>query len=150
MSNTPVEVEAPVEAPEAELSEEVQAVEATEVVEEEVKDAEEVEAETVETEEVAEELAEEAEAEQESHEPAALSRDEFTRIADEFGSDIAVKTVKDGGDYNSALRAFADGLKAENETLRSRVAELEASGKGTPATVASEKKAPARIFNTGR
>lgn len=82
-------------------------------------------------------------------EPAAeLSREEFTRIADEFGAEIATQTVRDGGDYSTALRAYADGLKADNDTLRDRVAELEAvKVGGRPAKVANAKNAEG-VFKT--
>lgn len=79
---------------------------------------------------------------------AALTREEFTKIADEFGAEIATKTVRDGGDYSTALRAYADGLKADNDKLRERVAELEAiKVGGTPAKVAAVKKS-AELFKT--
>lgn len=69
-------------------------------------------------------------------EPAeAMSREEFTRIADEFGAEIAAQTMKDGGNYESALNASHDALKADNEALRKQVAELESTGTGKPAKV---------------
>ena len=142
-----VEVEAEVVTPEAETVEEQEApaVEA-ELTEDEA--APEVDA-PVESEE--DEPAEEAPPEDEDDEPAAeLSREEFTRIADEFGAEIATQTVRDGGDYSTALRAYADGLKADNDSLRARVEELEAAKVGgTPAKVASAKTKK-KLFNTNK
>jgi hypothetical protein len=80
--------------------------------------------------------------------PEELSRDEFTRIADEFGAEIAVQTVKDGGDYHSALTAHAASLKAEVVELKARIVELEAD-KGTPAVV-TEAKEKTSLFKKNR
>ena len=76
-----------------------------------------------------------------------ISRDEFTRIADEFGAEVAVKTVRDGGNYESALRMAYDAAKAEIETLKSAV-EMKAQkpGGAVPVTDKTKKKS---LFNTG-
>lgn len=76
-----------------------------------------------------------------------LSREEFTRIADEFGAEIAVQTVRDGGDYQTALKSAHDALKAEVTELR-KAAQL---GNGTPAKVveATDPK-KYKLFNTGK
>jgi hypothetical protein len=80
-----------------------------------------------------------------------LSREEFTKIADEFGAAIAVQTVRDGGDYSTALRLAFDASKAEGVTLRGRVAELEAKTKsGGQAVPVTEAKPKAKLFNTGK
>ena len=87
-----------------------------------------------------------------AQEPAEgdLSREEFTKIADEFGAEIAVKTVRDGGDYSTALKAFADGLKGENEKQAARIKELEAElSKETPVTV-TEAKTKKSVFKSGK
>jgi len=81
-------------------------------------------------------------------EPTQLSRDEFARIADEFGAEIAVQTVKDGGDYQTALKAAYDALKTECEHLRSQVAS-EQCGSPTPVEDAG-KPEKAKLFNTGK
>ena len=129
---------------------------AAEVIEESVEEV----AETVET-EAAEETAaveetavEEAteleeEAEVETVEPAALSREEFARIASEFGNDIAVQTVLSGGDYSTALKAFADSLKSENGELRERVEKLSATKTGRPAKVSQADDAGS-LFKVGQ
>ena len=130
----PAEPEATEETPEAEATAAEPATEEPEAAAEETAPAsdEPVEA--------------EAEAPEED---AALSRAEFTRIADEFGAEIAAQTVRDGGDYSTALRAYADSLAAENETLRGRVAELE-SLTGTKPVKVVEKKEKASLFNSGK
>jgi hypothetical protein len=137
MSN-PVEVEAKVEAPEA-ATEQAQTP-----VEEKPAEAAPVEkpAEAVEA----------AQTEGEAQEPAPakeLTREEFTKIADEFGAEIAVQTVRDGGDYSTALRLHADALKSENNALRAELAAAKESSTGQPAKVVEAKK-PVRLFNTGK
>ena len=78
-----------------------------------------------------------------------LSKEEFTKIADQFGAEIAVQTVKDGGNYQTALKAHADALKAENEKLTAKVTELEAAqGNGTPAKVKAAAGDKKQVFNT--
>ena len=78
----------------------------------------------------------------------ALSRDEFLRIADKFGDAVAVQTVRQGGDYASAMElAYAAKCK-EAETLRAVAAQGKVGG-GQP-TPLIEAKAPARLFNTGK
>jgi len=124
-----VEVEAVVEAPAAV---ETPAVE-TEAVETPVP-------------EVATEQAQEA-----APEAQPLSREEFTKIADEFGADVAVQTVRDGGDYSTALRLAFDASKAEVKTLRGRVAELEAKTKsGGQAVPVTDAKPKSGLFKTGK
>jgi len=127
--------------PEPEETEELEAVETA--AESEV--AEPVEEPEAEPEPPAEEVTDENEDEQE---PEPLSRDEFIRITDEFGADIAAQTVKDGGNYSTALRAWADSLQAENDALKDRVSELEATGTGTPAKVVTAQPKKASLFHT--
>ena len=110
-----------------------------------------VEAEAVET-PVPEVATEQAEQVQEAApEAQPLSREEFTKIADEFGADVAVQTVRDGGDYSTALRLAFDASKAEVKTLRGRVAELEARTKsgGQPVPV-TDAKPKSGLFRTGK
>jgi hypothetical protein len=125
----------------AEALEEAAAVEQPIAADEPVK----VENENLTAEPVAEPVAESAPVEDA---PEELSRDEFTRIADEFGAEIAVQTVKDGGDYNSALTAHAASLKAENVELKARIVELEADD-GQPAVV-TEAKEKKSLFKKNR
>lgn len=83
-----------------------------------------------------------------TQEAEPLSREEFTRIADEFGAEIAVQTVRDGGNYQSALKAAHDAQKVEIEKLKKALA---VSGNGTPvAVVEVPKKEKGKLFNTGK
>ena len=79
----------------------------------------------------------------------SFDRAEFTRIADEFGGDIAVQTVRDGGSYETAQGLFLAQLKADNEALRKQNDELSAAKCGTPAKV-TEKKEVKGLFKTGK
>jgi len=133
-----VEVEAKVEAPEAELEQ----AEVVETVEAETVE-EEVDAESVETETEAE-----VEAEVVEEEDVEFSAAEFTKIVDEFGAEVAAETVKAGGDYSSALKLHADSLKAENDKLTARVTELEAGSTGTPAVVGGVVKKSVSLFKS--
>jgi len=69
-----------------------------------------------------------------------LSKDEFLKIADEFGADVALETVKAGGDYNSALLSAYNAEKSGNVELRSQIEKLSANSTGKPAPVAVEVK----------
>jgi hypothetical protein len=90
------------------------------------------------------EVAEQPEAEEMSQ---PISREEFTRIADEFGAEVAVKTVRDGGNYETALRMAYDAAKAEIETLKAAVElKVQKSGGAVPVTDKTKKKP---LFNTG-
>jgi len=94
----------------------------------------------------------EAKKEAEAAPVLALSREEFARIADEFGDSIAARIMRDGGDYQTALKLAYDAAKDENTTLRAEVAENKALATGTPVRVSA---APANgkkssLFNTGK
>jgi hypothetical protein len=94
---------------------------------------------------------EQAQAEPEKPEAKPLSREELTKIADEFGAEVAVQTVRDGGDYSTALRLAYDANKAEMATLRGRVTELEAKTKsGGQAVPVTADKAKPQLFKTGK
>jgi len=79
-----------------------------------------------------------------------LSREDFLRIDEEFGSDIAAKTVRDGGDYVSALRTSHDALKDENKVLREKIAAFETKTDGGTPAVVTEATKKAALFNTGK
>jgi hypothetical protein len=130
-----VEVEAPVEAPEVE-QEEAQEVEDT--------------VETEEAEEPTVELTEDpVEADAPVEAPAELSRDDFLKITDQFGAEIAAQTVRDGGSYETALKLHADALTEENATLKTQVAELSAGRDGAPAPVVDASEAKP-LFKSGK
>jgi hypothetical protein len=76
-----------------------------------------------------------------------LSRDEFIKIADKYGDDIAVKCVRTGGSFATATDMYLVKLESENKTLRSKAdAQVVQSG-GTPAAVVAVQK-PVALFNT--
>ena len=94
-------------------------------------------------EKLATELAEKEKAEQlakDKEGKTELSREEYLRIADEFGADVALETVKAGGDYNSALLSAYNAEKSGNVELRSQIEKLSANSTGKPAPVAVEVK----------
>lgn len=82
--------------------------------------------------------------------PSELSRAEFTRIADEFGAEVAVQTVRDGGDYATALSIAYAAAKQHNSELEARCAELSANGSGKPAPVVEHTKTTTSLFKTGK
>jgi hypothetical protein len=140
----PVEVAAQAQAPEAVVVEKQDEVKPVETPAEAAAPAA-VEATAPEGNQVTEQAQEAA------PEAKPLSREEFTKIADEFGAAIAVQTVRDGGDYSTALRLAFDASKAEAVTLRGRVAELESKTKsgGQAVPVSADKPKP-KLFNTGK
>ena len=118
--------------------------------EETVETVEETEEESVEVEETEESV--EADEETESEEVPSddpMSRDEFARIKEEFGAEIAAETLLSGGDYSTALAAHAVKLADENKALREQVAEMSENKGGTPAKVSAAKD-KAKLFNTGK
>lgn len=133
-----VDVEAKVETPKAE---ELKIAEVTEKA---------VEAKPVEVVATVEPVQPEASvlAEAKQEEKKALSREEFTKILTEFGSDIAVKCMVEGIDHAGALKLSNDALKAE-------VAELKSQKQGKNARPAAVFAAPkdkdsGKLFKTGR
>lgn len=92
-----------------------------------------------------------AEAEQASSEEtrAELSRDEFLRIADEFGDAIAVQTVRDGGNYEAALKAAYTKAKTERDEFSAKLAESGKNGKPVAVVEAPERE-KGKLFNTGK
>lgn len=84
-----------------------------------------------------------------SEEVEPLSREDFARIADEFGDTIAAKIMREGGDYNVALKLHCDSLTETNTKLQDKLTELEgAQGHGKPAKVIAKEKDTKRVFNT--
>ena len=135
----------------AEPTEEVvEELEATETIESEEALTEKEETAEAETTEEAESLEAEETETQPEEKPAELSREDFLRITDQFGAEIAAQTVRDGGSYESALRLHADNLQGENESLREEIAALKADHSGTPAKVIAEKPKKEALFKTGK
>ncbi len=79
-----------------------------------------------------------------------LSRDEFLKVVDEFGAEIAAQIVKDGGDYTAALKLAYEQTKARLASAMASLAELAAGRAGTPAPVADATKVKKSLFNTGK
>jgi len=123
---------------------------------EELKLNEEAEAAELATKEAAEkeaaELAEKEEAERlaagKNDEDSQFSRNEFNRITDEFGAEVAAQTVKDGGDYGTALELHAKQLAEKNSKQAERIVELEAAQTGGKPAAAGEAKETKGLFNT--
>jgi hypothetical protein len=136
MSDTAVEVVATVtvtEATEEVKTEEVKAVDEVKPVEDMPEVVPTVEAQSVETEE------------EKKEEPIMpeLSRGEFTRIADRFGNDIAVRCMREGANFETALNWHVEAIEAKNAELEKHVSELSNSqtttGKAVKMTAPTNK-----------
>jgi hypothetical protein len=152
---TSVDVGAEVEAPEAGAVELTQAVDAesTEAKPEEAPEAvepgavEEPKAEA--EEEKSEPSAEAAPAAESNKELSQMTREEFAQIADEFGNDVAAQTMKDGGNYESALKLAYDGVKVELDKLKAQFSQTGTNGTPVPVSEAKDKK-NSKLFNSGK
>lgn len=83
--------------------------------------------------------------------PAELSREEFTRIADRFGNDIAVRCMREGGTFETALAWHVEAIEKENAELKKQVSSFTtapSAGKAVP--MVGAKAQPAKLFNTGK
>jgi hypothetical protein len=79
----------------------------------------------------------------EAKEPQPLDRSEFTRIADRFGNDIAVRIVREGGGFDRAMELRVEALETANKSLLDQVAELTIKtkpGGAVPVTDKTENK----------
>ena len=154
-------------------ADEAAASEASEVVEETVAEvAEVIEEEKVVSDEATEEIVEEPKAEEvevidevkeEKEEVAediaadseevveSLSREEFVKIKEEFGADIASKVMCEGGDYSVAVKFAYDAMKDERDALAEKVSEKASAlfGTSVPA-VDVPKKEKTGLFSTGK
>jgi len=150
-----VEVMAEVNAPKADEKQElIASVETMPTEEKPVEAVQAVEAAPVEAAQVEEKKEDKpvAEVKAEEEKPVAvLSQAEVCKIADEFGNDIAMKIVRDGGNYEAALKLAYDTMKDENKRLQ-KVAEEMTLGNGTPVRVVAAPKDGKKpgIFNTGK
>ncbi len=81
-------------------------------------------------------------------EKKALSREEFTKIATDFGNDVAAKCMVEGIDYTGALKLSYDALKAQAVEFSG----INARKNATPAAVcaAPKDKDSGKLFKTGR
>ena len=80
-----------------------------------------------------------------------LSRDEFSKIADEFGDEIASKIMREGGDYQTALKMAFDAVKIERDALKKEAS----SSTPSVGTALAQVDAPVSgkkvgVFNTGK
>lgn len=66
-----------------------------------------------------------------------LSRDEFLKIATEFGADIAAQTVRDNGNYVSALTLAYSQSKERVKALEAETAKTAKTQFGTPVPVST-------------
>jgi hypothetical protein len=90
----------------------------------------------------------EAKQEAKQEEKKALSREEFAKIATDFGNDVAAKCMVEGIDYTGALKLSYDALKAQAVEFSG----IKASKNATPAAVfaAPKDKDSGKLFKTGR
>ena len=89
-----------------------------------------------------EEESPETPAAEEKPEDAAMSRAEFIAIVDEFGADVAAQTVREGGNYTSALKLAYSSEKKARMAAEALAAEPVATKGGIPVPVvaANDKK----------
>ena len=78
----------------------------------------------------------ETEQKPEEQKPVELSREEFTRIADRFGNDIAVRCMREGKDFSTALTWHVEALESENKSLKEKVGVLSETSSTTGKPVA--------------
>ena len=71
-----------------------------------------------------------------------MSVEEFKRVKDEFGAEIAAETFASGGTYESALKMAFDKTKAELAAAELRLSETSTAGGGRPVVARS---IPAKI-----
>lgn len=80
-----------------------------------------------------------------------LSREEFLKIANEFGAEIAAATVRDNGNYLSALTLAYSQSKERIKALEADGAKQVKTQFGTPAPVVDATKTEkACLFKTGK
>jgi hypothetical protein len=129
------------ETPKAEIEEKMES-EAAESVPEVEETEEKPEAdEKPESEEIEPEV-EESEEEPEP-ESEGLSREEFVAVADEFGNEVAVQIMRDGGTVEDAARIAYKAVQEELEALKK--SGLKAGGSPAKTTETKEKKSIIRI-----
>jgi len=92
----------------------------------------------------------EPEEEPQAEPQAELSRTEFIAIVDEFGADIAATVVKEGGNYQAALKLAYDNAKAKIAELKDEIKSLSQSSVGNPAPVVAQHENKKPLFKTGQ
>jgi len=134
-ADKPVVVEEKLESEVADAAPEVEEVE--EVVEESDEKPEAAEAPE------SEEVEPEVEASEVEPESEGLSREQFVAVADEFGDDVAVQIMRDGGTVEDAARIAYKAAQKEIELLKK--SGLKVGGSPAKTTEAKEKKSIIRI-----
>ena len=118
-----------------------------ESVEQEVKpEAEAVEGEAVEVPAAEEEIEEKSEQQPEEEDPRA----EFKRMVESFGAGIASKVYAEGGTFEDAKDAAFAALKADNESLKAKLAEITPEGGKPSEFAATDEKKSKKLFNTNK
>ena len=93
--------------------------------------------------------AEAEEAKEEAEDKPDVSLSEMRRIIADFGNDIAIKILTDGGTYDDAMRMAYETAKEENARLKAELASGDSHG--TPVKVVPAKdQSKSKLFNTGR
>jgi outer membrane biosynthesis protein TonB len=121
---------------EAQMSESVEVAEVAQETTEAAVEEKKPEEAAPEAQAVEEVPAVETEQKPEEQKPVELSREEFTRIADRFGNDIAVRCMREGKDFSTALTWHVEALESENKSLKEKVGVLSASSSTTGKPVA--------------
>ena len=74
----------------------------------------------------------------------------LSMIADEFGAEIAVKTVRDGGNYQTAMHEAFEELKRRCKAFEAERPEVKLSAVGAPVPITDATKEKKSLFNTGK
>ena len=107
--------------------------------------------ETPETPEVAETPKETKPEEQHEQQPEEEDpRAEFKRMVESFGADIASKVYAEGGTFEDAKDAAFAALKADNESLKAKLAEITPEGGKPSEFAATDEKKSKKLFNTNK
>jgi hypothetical protein len=126
-----------------------QSLEEVEPIEVDALESEEVEEVAETTEEVAEstEEVEEQEEALEADEPALFDVNVMQSMVEAFGSDIAMATVLNGGDYEDAKEMYNANLIEENKLLKAKLEEKSEGEKPAEFSALEEKdhKTPKRL-----
>jgi len=72
--------------------------------------------------------------------PKPMSVEEFKRVKDEFGAEIAAETFAAGGTYESALKMAYDKTKADLDAAKARLGSVTTAGGGEPVAAKSIPK----------
>ena len=135
------EAEATAKALEAEEAEKKRLQEETDAAE--LADKEEKTAAELAEKEAAEKEAEEKSKKEKEPESEGLSRDEFVAVADEFGNDVAVQIMRDGGTVEDAARIAYKAAQEEIALLKK--SGLKVGGSPAKTTEAKEKTSIIRM-----